>query len=192
MVFTKTQSNKPTNRGMPMRILYFLSLICFLATTAGHAADQIPSTVWVNADKTMVKADRKSSSTTVAELPKGTRLSVRDYQKKWYQVTLGNGKTGWIYRGKVSTSEVEKQGKGEEGGSIGGLLGELSGSSITADNTDSSRSIRGLSPEATEYAKQKGTPKVYRDELDIVIARKVSPEEIDRFLKQGKIGEYQE
>lgn len=188
----ETQANKQADRGMSMKILYYLTLFCFLFMTAAHAADQVPSAVWVNADKTKVKADRKSSSATIAELPKGTRLSVSDYQKKWYQVALTNGKTGWIYRGKVSTAEVEKEEQDGEGGSIGGLLGDLTGSSITADNTDSSRSIRGLSPEAAEYAKQKGTPEVYRHELDIVIARKVSPEEIDQFLQQGKIGEYQE
>ena len=175
-----------------MKKLFFLSLFSFLFVSTGYTADKVPSAVWVSSDKAQVKTDVKASSATVAELPKGTRLSVLAYAKKWYQVKLSNGKTGWIYRGKVSLTEVAKSEKSEEGGSIGGLLGDLSGSSIRADNTDSSRSIRGLSPEATEYAKQKGTPQVYRKELDTVIERKVSPEEIDQFLRQGKIGEYQE
>lgn len=175
-----------------MKILYFLSLFGFLITSLAFAADKIPSAVWVSSDKAQLKADLKASSSTISELPKGTKLSVLAFENKWYQVKLSNGKTGWIYRGKVSATEVEKTKKSEEGGSIGGLLGDLSGSSIRADNTDSSRSIRGLSPEAAEYAAQKGTPQVYRSELDKVIAGKVSSEEIDRFLQQGKIGEYQE
>jgi len=175
-----------------MKIIRFLLLFTFLFATIAFSADQIPSSIWVSSDKAKLKMNRKSSSATIAELSKGTELSVLAYQKKWYQVNLGNGKTGWIYRGKVSKTAVEKTKAAEEGGSIGGLLGDLTGSSIRADNTDSSRSIRGLSPEATEYAKQKGTPKIYRGELDKVIERKVSPEEIDQFLKQGKIGEYQE
>ncbi|MFH2065260.1 MAG: SH3 domain-containing protein [Pseudomonadota bacterium] len=175
-----------------MKILYFLSLFGFFIASVAFTADNIPSAVWVSSDKAQLKTDLKASSPTIAELPKGTRLSVLAFEKKWYQVGLSNGRTGWIYRGKVSEAEVEKTEKTEEGGSIGGLLGDLSGSSIRADNTDSSRSIRGLSPEAAEYAAQKGTPQVYRSELDKVIARKVSPEEIDRFLQQGKIGEYQE
>jgi uncharacterized protein YgiM (DUF1202 family) len=175
-----------------MTKIRFLILFSFLFATIAFAADQLPSTIWVSSDKAKLKTDRKSSSANLAVLSKGTELSVLSYKKKWYQVKLANGKTGWIYRGKVSKKEVEKKEKADDGGSLGGLLGDLSGSSISADNTDSSRSIRGLSPEATEYAQQKGTPKVYRSELDKVIARKTSPEEIDQFLKRGKIGEYQE
>ncbi|MBA4366034.1 MAG: SH3 domain-containing protein [Desulfobacterium sp.] len=175
-----------------MKIKCILALFGFLFISTAVAANQPPSTIWVASDNAKLKADWKSSSATLAEVSKGTVLSVLAYQEKWYQVKLPNGKTGWIYRGKVSETEVQKtQGK-EEGGSVGGLLGDLSGSNIRADNTDSSRSIRGLSPEATEYAKQNGTPQVYRNELDKVIDRKVSPTEIDQFLKQGKIGEYQE
>ena len=74
----------------------------------------------------------------------------------------------------------------------GGLLGSLSGSDINADAADSSRSIRGLSPEAKEYAKSTGTHQQSQDALDSVILRKVKEQEIDQFLKQGKIGEYAE
>ncbi len=169
-----------------------LTLFGFLFISTIIFASQPPSTIWVASDKAKLKTDVKASSATIAELSKGTPLSVLAYQEKWYQVKLPDGKTGWIYRGKISETEVQKTPGNEEGGSIGGLLGDLSGSNIRADNTDSSRSIRGLSPEATEYAKQNGTPQVYRNELDKVIERKVSPTEIDQFLKQGKIGEYQE
>jgi len=173
------------------KILYLFLLLCFFPTVL-FASSSFPEKLWVSSEGAKLKADRKSSSSTIAQLAVGTELAVHQYEKKWYRVTLPDRKTGWIYRGKVSKSPVEKKEGSEEGGSFGNLLGDLSGSSIRADNTDSSRSIRGLSPEATEYAKQQGTPEKYRKELDRVIAEKAAPSEVENFLKQGKIGEYQE
>jgi len=173
------------------KICYLFFLLCFFPT-ALVASSNFPEKLWVSSEGAQLKADKKSSSTTISPLAIGTELEVHQYEKKWYRVTLPNRKTGWIYRGKVSKSPIDKKEGSEGGGSIGNLLGDLTGSSIRADNTDSSRSIRGLSPEATEYAKQQGTPEKYRTELDKVIAEKTAPSEIENFLKQGKIGEYQE
>jgi len=173
------------------KIFYLFFLLCFFST-ALFASDNSPEKLWVSSEGAKLKANKKASSSTIAKLIIGTELAVLQYEKKWYRVTLSDGKTGWIYRGKVSKNPVEKKEGSEEGGSFGNLLGDLTGSSIRADNTDSSRSIRGLSPEATEYAKQQGTPEKYRKELDKVVAEKTTPSEIENFLKQGKIGEYQE
>ena len=63
---------------------------------------------------------------------------------------------------------------------------------IDADAADSSRSIRGLSPEAKEYAEATGSPQETQNALDSVIARSAMDKDIDRFLKEGKIGEYAE
>jgi len=173
------------------KICYLFLLLCFFPI-ALFASNNFPEKLWVSSEGAQLKADKKASSSTIAQPGIGTELAVYQYENKWYQVALPDGKKGWIYRGKVSKNPVEKKEGSEKGGSAGNLLGDLTGSSIRADNTDSSRSIRGLSPEATEYAKQQGTPEKYRKELDKVIAEKTAPSEIENFLKQGKIGEYQE
>ncbi len=147
--------------------------------------------LWVSSIGAKLKLENKSSSKTVAELGVGTELTVIQFKNRWYEVSTPSGKKGWIYRGKVSTSPPPKEEK-KKGGGLGNLLGDLSGSNIQANNTDTSRSIRGLSPEADEYAKQSGTPKQHKQALDRVIARKTTKAELEWFLKNGKIGEYAE
>jgi len=66
----------------------------------------------------------------------------------------------------------------------------LPGSSVQVSAADTSRSIRGLSPAAKEYAASANTPEAYQDALDGVLALRVTDKEIEDFLIEGKIGEY--
>ncbi len=146
--------------------------------------------VWVTSTDAQLKADSTSSSGSVANLGVGAELTVIQYKNRWYQVKTSKGTKGWIYRGKVSTSPPSEETKKSGAGGIGNLLGNLSGSDVQANSADSSRSIRGLSPEAEEYAKQSGTPQQHKQALDNVIALKTQKAQIEQFLKNGKIGEY--
>jgi len=161
--------------------LFFIISISFAATT-----------LYVTSENAELKSESSNSSDTIIELNRGAELTFVSKKGRWYQVTTENNTTGWVYRGKVSEEEPEIEEAEEDEGGLGGLLGGLSGSDINADAADSSRSIRGLSPEAKEYAQSTGTPKQSQDALDSVIARKVNDQEIAQFLKQGKIGEYAE
>jgi len=147
--------------------------------------------LWVTSPNAKLKAKRSASSETIAELPVGSRLNRISYEKRWYKVSAKGGLTGWIYRGKVSENKPEKS-PDEEDDSLGDLMVGLTGSSIEADAADSSRSIRGLSPEAQAYADQTGTPQTYRDALDEVLGVKTEDHELEKFLEAGKIGEFAE
>jgi uncharacterized protein YgiM (DUF1202 family) len=166
-------------------MLFFL---LFFLLSIGFAA----STLYVTSENAELKSESSSSSATIVELKRGAALTLIATEGRWYNVTTTNNESGWIYRGKVSEEEPEIEETGDDEGSLGGLLGGLSGSDINADAADSSRSIRGLSPEAKEYAQSTGTPQQSQDALDSVISRKVDEQEIDQFLKEGKIGEYAE
>ncbi|MCP4693804.1 MAG: SH3 domain-containing protein [Desulfobacterales bacterium] len=149
-------------------------------------------TVWVSSDGAALKKERKASSDTITELPVGTALAVIEYKKRWYQVAAPDDLVGWIYRGKISKEPLEAdESSGEDDGSAE-LLGAITGSDIESDGTDTARSVRGLSPEAEEYAKKAGTPRECRSALDQVLAYKTTDDEIRRLLKNAKIGEYAE
>ena len=168
------------------------SMVAVIIALAGVslAAD---TTLWVSSTNAALKSDKTASSDTVATLDVGTELTVITTEGKWYQVKTASGKKGWIYRGKVSDAKPDvlaEEKSGDQG--LGGLLGSLTGSGINAESADSSRSIRGLSPEAEAYAEQTGKPQEYRDALDSVLAVKTSDKEIEQFLKNGHIGEYAE
>ena len=90
-----------------------------------------------------------------------------------------------MYRGKLSDAPPAKE--TEESGN---LFSSMQASSISADEAQTSRSIRGLSKETEQYAKQRKTPEAYQRALDQVLAIRITDKEVDVFLKQGKIGEF--
>ena len=141
--------------------------------------------LWVTSEGAKLKADSSASSRTVSNLVIGTKLTVLESQSRWYRVQTVSGEEGWIYRGKVSDAPPEKEAE-----DTGNLFAGLQGSNISADEAQTSRSIRGLSKETEQYAKKQGTPKAYQEALDQVLAIRVTPQEIDVFLRNGKIGEY--
>ncbi len=160
-------------------------LLCF--TWAAAAAQ----TLWVTSDQADLKADSSSTSETVATLARGTELNVKATDNRWYEVSTKAGESGWVYRGKVSETapEIDASAQQSDPG-LGDLLGGLSGSSIETDAASTSRSIRGLSPEAVQYADQTHAPEDIRKALDEVLSYGIKDNEIDRFLKDGRIGEY--
>ena len=162
---------------------FFAVLALLLIASTAMAAEKR----WVSSEGTTLKSDASASSDTVADVPVGTEVSVVDSGGRWLKVRTVAGKEGWVYAGRVSDTPPA----GEVSGSEGGLFGEtMQQSQINTAKADSARSIRGLSPETTQYAKSRGTPEVVKKSLDIVLLRKVSPRELKVFLQEGKIGEY--
>jgi len=167
-----------------MRLRYGLAAALLPALAALALAE---ASLWVSSTGAKLKADTKATAATVADVPIGAQLQVLEAKDTWYRVTAPGGAQGWIYRGKVSeTAPAAPSGTGG-GGLFGGLTG---GSTNQAASADTSRSIRGLSPETTEYADAAGTPKENREALDRVLALKVDAAELEQFLQEGRIGEY--
>lgn len=143
------------------------------------------SAMWVASDKARLKSKPKASSTTLSTIPVGAKVSVLESEKRWYLVRTSSGQKGWIYRGKLSDAPPAKE--IEESGN---LFGVMQTSSISADEAQTSRSIRGLSKETEQYARKRKTPKAYKNALDQLLAIRITDKEVDVFLKAGKIGEY--
>lgn len=173
------------NRFIP----FFFGIIALLFFSVSGFST--PETLYVSSNGATLKADKSSSSKTVKDLKLGEELKVIGFENRWYSVKTKDSKTGWIYRGKVSEEKPEIT-EEEQSGGLGGLLDNVADSSIEANAADTSRSIRGLSPEAEEYAKQTGKSEDFKNALDSVLERKVSKNDIENLLKNGKIGEYAE
>lgn len=141
---------------------------------------------WVVSDGTTLKQEASISAADLAPLPVGTELAVLEAGGRWLKVKAANGKEGWVYAGRVADTPPTAEVAGEAG-LFGGTMQK---SQIQTAKADSARSIRGLSPEVTQYAKQRGTPEALRKELDKVLMRKVAAKELRAFLRDGKIGEY--
>lgn len=167
-----------------------LSLVAFFIFSSTGIS--LPEKLYISAKNAKLKSERKASSDTVSPLKIGAELSVISFENKWYNVKTTDGKTGWIYRGKVSENKPETSEEDDKKGGLGGLLDNIADSNIQANASDTSRSIRGLSPEAEEYSNQTGKPKECRAALDSVLELEVNDAEIENFLMHYKIGEYAE
>jgi uncharacterized protein YgiM (DUF1202 family) len=166
---------------MRKTVVSMLALLLALAT-ASFAEEKR----WVSSDGTTLKSEASISSADLAPLPVGMELSLLESGGRWLKVRAADGKEGWVYAGRVADVPPSAEVSGESG-----LFGEtLQSSQIQTAKADSARSIRGLSPEVAQYAKQRGTPESLKKELDKVLARKVSARELRAFLRDGKIGEY--
>ncbi|QTA82420.1 SH3 domain-containing protein [Desulfonema limicola] len=163
-------------------LLFALLYVCLFQFSYAGAQTNL----WVTGSDARLKADKSASSQTIAELDLGTALSVLSYEGRWYEVSLKSGHKGWIYRGKVSDTPPESS-KNQDTSNLFSALGT---DEISADSADTSRSIRGLSPEAVEYADNTGVKQEHRTALDNALKIQTSTSEIEQFLKKGKIGEY--
>jgi uncharacterized protein YgiM (DUF1202 family) len=163
-----------------------VTMLALLLALAGGVA-QAEEKRWVSSDGTTLKKEASSSAEDVAPLPVGTELSVIESGGRWIRVRTAAGREGWVYAGRVADAPPAGEVSGGGGDLFGGAMQK---SQIETAKADSARSIRGLSPETAQYARQRGTPEVYRKELDRVLARKVSARELKDFLREGKIGEF--
>lgn len=140
---------------------------------------------WVVSEGTELKAEQSISAATVAPLPVGAELNLVENAGRWLKVQTAQGTEGWVYAGRVSDTAPVAEVTGD------GLFGESAQQSqVNTAKADSARSIRGLSPEVAQYAKQRGTPENLKKSLDKILERKISDKEVNAFLKEGKIGEY--
>ena len=161
-----------------------LILIVFLLLMTPTVLAQ--QNLWVTSLEAKLYAEKSAFSPTVATLSRGTQVVLVQATDRWYEVRSSSGQSGWIYRGKVSSTPPEQ----ESSSSGGDLFGSLGGSGIQAQQADTSRSIRGLSPETKAYAERQGTPKAQREALDWLLTYSVSYQEVEEFLKKGHVGKY--
>lgn len=164
------------------RIVVAVSAVLLFASLAAAEEKR-----WVSSEGTVLKTEASATAENVADLLVGTEVTLVESGGRWLKVKTAGGKEGWVYAGRVS----ETAPAAEVTGGDGGIFGEnMQKSQINTAKADSARSIRGLSPETAKYAKDRGTPEVYKRSLDVILNRKVSAKELKAFLKEGKIGEY--
>lgn len=162
----------------------FVGLLAMLLVATVAVAEEKR---WVSSEGTVLKSEASATSENVADVLVGTEVTVIESGGRWLKVKTTAGKEGWLYAGRVSEAPPASEIAGGEGG----LFGEsMQKSQISTAKADSARSIRGLSPETTQYAKDRGISAENKKALDVVLLRKVSPKELKAFLKEGKIGEY--
>lgn len=140
-------------------------------------------TVYVAAKSAQLRSGKTSLDPVVASLKLGETLEVVKRDDRWLQVQTTKGVTGWIYSNNVSTSKP--MGGDNELAALGQSVRRTDASAVTA-----SAGARGLDKASEDYAKRSGVTQQQRDAVDRMTIYKISDEEIQAFLKSGRLGEY--
>ena len=141
--------------------------------------------LWVRAANTEVRATASPSGELVAKLPIGTKVDVVDKGGAWVKVTAsvkGKNAAGWVFAAKLSK---DKPGAEHFGGGT-------SGTTVAASEGDTAQAIRGLTPTAESFATRHAI-----SSADVAAVRKmealtIPADELAAFMKDGKLGEYQQ
>lgn len=167
-------------RTLSLLLILLLFGLCF-------ASDSFAATLYVKKSGTKLQAAESAKSKVIAKLDQGTPVSVIKKSRRFYQVSAPGGKKGWIFKFKLTAKAPVNSG----GGGGGGLLGALGGrQKIAARESSSGSSIRGLSPMSEKHAKNKGISEEEIQSVKQMEAFHVNPQEMEKFLKEGQLGEY--
>jgi hypothetical protein len=157
-----------------------------IACVAGvfWAASAFADPVYVIAKTAQIRSGKTSLDPVVATLQYGQALEVLAREGKWVLVRTDSGAKGWIFATKVS--ETKPSGAGNELAALGERF-RRGDSGVTA-----SAGARGLDKASESYADRVGITKQHRDAVDRMTGYKISDEDIQEFLKSGRLGEYAE
>lgn len=154
--------------------------------SAATSASSPTASRWVVGAGTTLKSAASATSADIVPLEVGAKVQVLENAGRWLKVQTATKKSGWVFAGRLSSTPPVT----EVAASDGLFAASAQQSQIEIAKADSARSVRGLSPETENYAKERGTPQEYRKALDQILARQVSKEEVTAFMRAGKLGEY--
>lgn len=141
-------------------------------------------TVYVTAKTALLRSGKTSLDAVVTNLRYGQALEVVAREDRWLQVQTDAGAKGWIFYNKVSGT---KPAGGDGELAALGQRFRKGDSSVTA-----SAGARGLDKASESYANRTGVTQQQRDAVDRMTAYKIPDNEIQEFLKSGRLGEYAE
>ena len=163
---------------------YLKVLSAVLAVGLWLAADSAPAeTVYVQAKTAQLRAGKTSLDKVTANLRYGDELEVLRRDGTWIEGKTGAGDRGWIFANKVSSTKPS--GGDSDLAALGKSFRRKEASDVTA-----SAGSRGLDKVSEGYAKQAGITKDVQDSVDRMAAYRITDQEVEDFLRKGRLGEY--
>lgn len=163
----------------------FLAIMVLLVTAFTMTEAASGETLYVAAKSAQLRSGKTSLDPVVATLKLGETLEVVKRDDRWVQVRTAKGVTGWIFASNVSSSKPA--GGDNELAALGQSVRRTDASAVTA-----SAGARGLDKASEDYANRAGITQQHRDAVDRMTASKIPDEDIQEFLKSGRLGEYAE
>lgn len=140
-------------------------------------------TMYASKADVKVTADKSPLSPVVDTLRLGDQVQVLEKSGNHYKVRVPSGKTGWVFKFKLSDQKV--------GGGGGDALSALTGETrVAAREASTGGSIRGLKETSERYAKTKQFDPASRDAVQRMEERRISREDLLKFQREGSVGEF--
>lgn len=161
------------NHRSPLRVWpLVLSVAAAVSLQAALAAGGVAFTKRL---ETKLLAEPSAVAAVSAKVGYAKRLSVDEVRGPWLKVSEG-ANSGWVFAGNVSEQEIKAA---------------STGLAINASDTTVTAAARGLSEEAAAYAQKRKLTNA-RDDLNWLLEQSaaVTPEAVDTFLQEHKLGEY--
>ena len=172
-----------TRQNRRLRLCFLTSLL--ITGLVVWPAILFAETMYVKSSGTKVMKEESAESKVVLVLDQGGAVEVTQKSSKFYKVKLSGGGEGWIFKFKLSSDAPSEAGGG------GDTLGILGGKQkIAAAESGSDSSIRGLNPIAEKHAQNKGITPQNIQAVKQMENFKVGREELEKFLREGRLGEY--
>lgn len=163
----------------------FLAIMVSLVTALTMTDAASGETLYVAAKSAQLRSGKTSLDPVVATLKLGEPLEVVKRDDRWVQIRTAKGVTGWIFSNNVSASKPA--GGDNELAALGQSVRRTDASAVTA-----SAGARGLDKASEDYANRAGITKQHRESVDRMTSYKLPDEDVQEFLKSGRLGEYAE
>jgi SH3 domain-containing protein len=144
----------------------------------------LAETVFVQSKTAKLRSGKTSLDSVVADLKFGESLEVLSKEGNWLVVQTARGAKGWIFAGKTTPTKPA--------GSEDDVLAKLGKSfrRTEAGDVTASAGARGLDKVSEGYANRAGITQQHRDAIDHMAGYRISDQDVEDFLKQGRLGEY--
>lgn len=140
-------------------------------------------TVFVQAQTAHLRSGKTSLSQTVATVTFGDSLELVRREGDWLEVRTSSGLKGWIFANKITTTKPADHGDRPAGPGKGVRQTE-------ASRATASVGARGLDTVSQDYAKRTGISQRHREAVDRLTNYRVTEQEVEEFLRTGRLGEY--
>ena len=141
-------------------------------------------TMYINKDGVKVTQEESPMSRVVETLRLGDQVRIVEKSARHYKIRTASGKTGWVFKFKLSEKEVV-------GGGGGDALSALTGESrVAAREAGTAGSIRGLKETSERYAKTKQFDPASKDAVERMEDRTISRDDLLKFQREGSVGEF--
>ncbi|PIQ96188.1 MAG: hypothetical protein COV67_10745 [Nitrospinae bacterium CG11_big_fil_rev_8_21_14_0_20_56_8] len=142
-------------------------------------------TMYVKKSGTKLMEGDSARAKVLGTLKEGTPVEVLRHSGRYYEVAIPGGTKGWLFQFYLTP---EAPAHAPSGGNVLEALGGRE--QVSARESSSATSIRGLTPVSEQYAKNKGISPASVDAVKQMEALSIPREEREKFLAEGNLGEY--